>query len=151
MPHPTAAAADAATAANAADGAAPDAATVELKLSAPSGALLSSLANIAIVPRGHEADKDTLGKTPIGTGPFKFAEWKRGEYIKLDRFADYASHVVRVGRAEFIEIGFVAPSRDTATTFDQLDAIREEIAVALGGLKPGSWLTVDFTADKRWI
>lgn len=66
-----------------------DAGTVELKLSAPSGALLSSLANIAIVPRGHEADKDTLGKAPVGTGPFKFADWKPNGYIQLAKFDKY--------------------------------------------------------------
>jgi peptide/nickel transport system substrate-binding protein len=66
-----------------------DAATVEMKLSAPSGALLSSLANIAIVPRGHEADKETLGKAPIGTGPFKFADWKPNGYIQLAKFDKY--------------------------------------------------------------
>jgi peptide/nickel transport system substrate-binding protein len=26
---------------------------------------------------------------PIGAGPFKFVEWKRGEYIRFDRFSDY--------------------------------------------------------------
>jgi peptide/nickel transport system substrate-binding protein len=26
---------------------------------------------------------------PIGTGPFKFVEWKRGEYIKVERYENY--------------------------------------------------------------
>ncbi|WP_111397136.1 ABC transporter substrate-binding protein [Humitalea rosea] len=26
---------------------------------------------------------------PIGTGPFRFAEWQRGNFIRLERFADY--------------------------------------------------------------
>jgi predicted Co/Zn/Cd cation transporter (cation efflux family) len=66
-------------------------------------------------------------------------------------FSDFSSHVVRSGRQQFIEIGFVAPSGDTTMSFEQLDAIRHEIAVAMGGLNPGYWLTVDFTADERWI
>ena len=64
---------------------------------------------------------------------------------------DYDSHVVKSGRQQFIEIGLVAPSGDTETNFDRLDAIRAEIAAAMGGASPGYWLTVDFTADKRWI
>lgn len=66
-------------------------------------------------------------------------------------FSDFSSHVVRSGRQKFIEIGFVAPSGDTTMSFEQLDAIRHEIAAAMGGLNPGYWLTVDFTADERWI
>ena len=66
-------------------------------------------------------------------------------------FSSYSSHVVRSGRQQFIEIGFVAPSGQTTMSFEQLDAIRREIALAMGGLNPGYWLTVDFTADERWI
>lgn len=66
-------------------------------------------------------------------------------------FSSYSSHVVRSGRQRFIEIGFVAPSGAMTTTFEELDAIRREIALAMGGLNPGYWLTVDFTADERWV
>jgi predicted Co/Zn/Cd cation transporter (cation efflux family) len=31
------------------------------------------------------------------------------------------------------------------------DAIRREIADALGGEGPQRWLTIDFTADPRWL
>lgn len=66
-------------------------------------------------------------------------------------FTDHRYHVTRVGRAQFIEIGFVAPSAGTSKTLGELDTIRQEIADAMGGLRPGYWLTVDFTADVRWI
>lgn len=66
-------------------------------------------------------------------------------------FSSFSSHVVRSGRQQFIEIGFVAPSGQTTKSFEELDAIRREIALAMGGLNPGYWLTVDFTADERWI
>lgn len=66
-------------------------------------------------------------------------------------FIAHQSYVTRVGRAQFIEIGFVSPTASTAMTFGELDTIRQEIADAMGGLRPGYWLTVDFTADRRWI
>jgi cation diffusion facilitator family transporter len=66
-------------------------------------------------------------------------------------FSDCSSHVMRSGRQQFIEIGLVAPSGEISKTFAELDAIRAEIALAMGGLSPGYWLTVDFTADKRWV
>jgi predicted Co/Zn/Cd cation transporter (cation efflux family) len=73
------------------------------------------------------------------------------EVAERHGFVDYDSHVVKSGRQQFIEIGLVAPSGDTQTNYERLDAIRAEIAAAMGGASPGYWLTVDFTADKRWI
>ncbi|MEZ2409660.1 peptide/nickel transport system substrate-binding protein [Bosea sp. OAE752] len=74
---------------------APDDKTVVFQLDKPSALFLSSLARTDCAMTGI-LHKDSLKADgsfdkPIGTGPFKFAEWKRGEYIKLDRFADYAS------------------------------------------------------------
>lgn len=69
--------------------AAPDATTVTLTLKEPSAPLLTSLATIAIVPRGFETDKDSLQKQPVGTGPFKFKEWQPNNFIALDKHAGY--------------------------------------------------------------
>jgi len=66
-------------------------------------------------------------------------------------FIEYTWHVARVGRQQFIEIGLVAPSGALTKSFEELDQIREEISDAMGGKEPGCWLTVDFTADRRWI
>lgn len=66
-------------------------------------------------------------------------------------FHAYDSHVSRSGRQQFVEIGLVADADAPARRFADLDAIREEIAAALGEPGPGTWLTVDFTADARWI
>jgi len=69
----------------------PDDYTVRLKLSKPSAVLLPKLAEayglrVAIVPK--EA-VDELATKPIGTGPFKFKEWVKGDHITLERFDDY--------------------------------------------------------------
>lgn len=66
-------------------------------------------------------------------------------------FSDYTSHVARVGRQQFVEIGLVSPSGASTKSFQELDQIRQEISDALGREGPGWWLTVDFTADRRWI
>jgi predicted Co/Zn/Cd cation transporter (cation efflux family) len=66
-------------------------------------------------------------------------------------FVAHASHVTRLGRAQFVEIGFVAASPQVTVSFEELDAIREEVTLALGGLCPRNWVTVSFTASRRWI
>ncbi len=66
-----------------------DPATVELTLKEPSAPLLTSLATIAIVPRGFVSDKDGLQKQPVGTGPFRFAEWQPNGFIRLEKHAGY--------------------------------------------------------------
>jgi peptide/nickel transport system substrate-binding protein len=63
--------------------------TVEMKLKEPSAPLLTSLATLAIVPKGMEANKDALQKAPVGTGPFKFQEWQPNGFILLVRHDKY--------------------------------------------------------------
>ena len=66
-------------------------------------------------------------------------------------FIDHSSYVRQFGRQQFIEIGLVAASGSDTRSFDELDAIRNEIAAGLGRSGPGYWLSVDFTADKSWL
>ena len=46
-----------------------------------------------IVPKHHLEGKDLksapLGNNPIGTGPYTFNEWKKGQYIRLDKNENY--------------------------------------------------------------
>jgi peptide/nickel transport system substrate-binding protein len=37
-------------------------------------------------------DSKGFFSTYVGTGPFRFAEWKLGEYVRLERFADYSPY-----------------------------------------------------------
>ena len=66
-----------------------DATTVELRLKEAQAPLLVSIATIAIVPRRMQADKDSLQRQPVGTGPFAFAEWQPNSFIRLAKHAGY--------------------------------------------------------------
>lgn len=72
-----------------------DPATVVFKLDKPSALFLSSLARTDCAMTGilhrDSVKADGSFDKPIGTGPFKFDEWKRGERVRLQRFADYAA------------------------------------------------------------
>ncbi len=64
--------------------------TVKFVTEGLGGPLIDQLASgkgAGIIPAG--ADMDRQGSHPIGTGPFKFAEWREGYSITLERFEDY--------------------------------------------------------------
>jgi peptide/nickel transport system substrate-binding protein len=65
-----------------------DAATVEIVTDPPFAPLLSHLAHpvAAIVPVAQAA---TLGREPVGTGPFTFVRWVDGSEVVLAANADY--------------------------------------------------------------
>ena len=63
--------------------------TVQIKLSRPNATFLQILAlNFAsVVPQ--EAVTADFGRTPVGTGAFKLAEWTIGQRVVLERNPDY--------------------------------------------------------------
>lgn len=77
------------------DASAPDASTFVLKIDHKSAVLLDTLARtdcgMTAVLSKDSVKADGSWDKPIGTGPFKFGEWKRGEYITLTAFKDYVS------------------------------------------------------------
>ena len=66
-------------------------------------------------------------------------------------FKTYTSYVAKVGRAQFIEIHIAVPTAMRLDNVATVDAIRREIAEAIGEEGPQRWLTIDFTADPRWL
>ncbi len=66
---------------------APDQLTVEIELSAPRSSFLFNMArgDSVVLPRGIK----NPSTEPVGTGPFEFVDWKRGDSVTLRRFDDY--------------------------------------------------------------
>jgi len=66
----------------------PDPLTVVVKLSRPEGLFLWNLGwgdAVIVAPESAETNKTT----PIGTGPFRFVEWKKADSVRLARRDDY--------------------------------------------------------------
>jgi peptide/nickel transport system substrate-binding protein len=74
---------------------APDPHTVVLTLDAPFEPfmLMFDVTACAIVPKhiydGTDYRTNPANQKPIGTGPFQFVEWQRGNFIRMKRFDDY--------------------------------------------------------------
>lgn len=72
-----------------------DAGTVEITLEKPSAVFLGLMSRPEcgytgiISPESVGADGSFI--KPIGTGPFQWDEWKKGEYIRLAKFGEYVS------------------------------------------------------------
>jgi predicted Co/Zn/Cd cation transporter (cation efflux family) len=66
-------------------------------------------------------------------------------------FKTYTSYVAKVGRAQFIEVHIAVPAGMRLDNVATVDAIRGEIAEAIGDEGRHRWLTIDFTADPRWL
>lgn len=68
--------------------------TVEFQLPQVSPAFEAALVQVFPIPKHiyeNETDleKSTKNASPVGSGPFKFKEYKAGEYLTLDRFDNY--------------------------------------------------------------
>ncbi len=61
--------------------------TVEITLSRPTSIFLNTLASVGIVPE-HAYGED-YGINPIGSGPYKFVEWRRQEQLIFTANEDY--------------------------------------------------------------
>lgn len=73
----------------------PDANTVIFKLKQPYGPFINAFetGSMPIVPKhiyeGTDYTTNPMNATPIGTGPFKFDKWEKGNFIHLVKNEDY--------------------------------------------------------------
>ncbi|KAB0264548.1 ABC transporter substrate-binding protein [Microvirga brassicacearum] len=74
---------------------APDPMTVLFRIDKPNALFLNALARtdcgMTAILHKDSVKADGSWDKPVGTGPFQLDEWKRGEYIQLARFSDYAN------------------------------------------------------------
>ena len=73
----------------------PDALTAVFNLENPAPYMLRALSGYEspIVPKhlleGQDPRNADLANKPVGTGPFKFVEWKKGQFVRLDKNENY--------------------------------------------------------------
>lgn len=72
--------------------------TAKIILPSSSAGFLGGLSQVYCIPKHiydgvKDIGKSDLNNKPIGSGPFKFVEYKSGEYFKVARFDDYFDKV----------------------------------------------------------
>jgi ABC-type transport system substrate-binding protein len=81
--------------------------TVQLITKDPFGPMLPSLAHSAGGIVSYDATQKSgkdFGTQPVGTGPFKFVEWVRGERIVLQKNPDYWGAAPKIDRIIFLAV-----------------------------------------------
>ena len=150
-----------------------DAHTVEFTLKEPFGAFIFafSASGCPMMPKHVYAGKGDLranpaNDTPIGTGPFKLAEWQRGSFIHLVRHADYWApgkpylddifyYIIPDGaqRVAALESGRVDMAQYNDIEFFELPRLRKlpQLTYTTQGseaISPISWLDVNLRLPK---
>ncbi len=77
-----------------------DATTVKVTLAKPQGNFLFNMAwgdAVIVAPESI----DTIKSNPVGTGAFKFGDWKQGDSISLEKNADYWGEPAKLDSATF--------------------------------------------------
>ena len=117
--------------------------TVEIKTDGPDAMVLTNLCHHgnAIVPKklideGHDFNED-----PIGTGPYKLVEWKRGDSLTFEAFDDYFLGAPKIKNMTW-KIIPEGSSRTIALEAGEIDMIIEVEAMDGDRLKENSDLTV---------
>ncbi|MGO8858784.1 MAG: ABC transporter substrate-binding protein [Steroidobacteraceae bacterium] len=77
-----------------------DGRTLRVSLSRRSGGLLQSLAWGSMVMVAPASATDNA-RHPVGTGPFRFSEWRRGDSLTLERYDDYWGQPAQLDAATF--------------------------------------------------
>ncbi|WP_454853350.1 ABC transporter substrate-binding protein [Rhizobium binxianense] len=109
----------------------PDPETLVLHLSAPTGSLIYWLgwpASVMVGSKSAAGDKTT----PVGTGPFKFASWAKGDRVELVKNPDYWNKAVSV-KLDKVTFRFIADPQAQAAALKSgdLDAFPEFAAPEL--------------------
>ena len=128
--------------------------TVEIKTDGPDAMVLSNLTSHgnAIVPKklideGHDFNAD-----PIGTGPYKFVKWNRGDSLEFEAFEDYFEGAPSIKHMTW-KIIPEGSSRTIALEAGEIDFIIEVEAMDADRLKGNDDLTViDYNATNlTWL
>jgi peptide/nickel transport system substrate-binding protein len=127
----------------------PDATTALIKTTAPVGPLLQNLTRAFMLPPDAYANA-SFAEKPIGTGPFKLAEWAKGERVVLEASTSYWQFgLPKANKITWREVPEVS-TRVSALERGELDLVLGIPAEEFPRLKGVSSLNIDSGPIPRW-
>ena len=115
------------------------------KLKSPNSTFLNTVATVGIVP--EHLYGENYGTEPVGSGAFKFVEWKKGEQIILEANEDYYGKI-----PAFKKVVLVFMSEDTAfaaVKSGDADVAQVSTSIASSNTVSGYYLRNVTTLDNR--
>ena len=130
--------------------------TVKITTPGPSALLLSDLAHHgnAIVPKKLLDENHDFATDPIGTGPYKHVEWKRGDSVEFEMFDDYSDEEHMPSIQHMIwKIIPEGSSRTIALEAGEVDYIVDVEAMDVERLEAADGITLDKIAatNHMWM
>ncbi|WP_110926450.1 ABC transporter substrate-binding protein [Bacillus massiliglaciei] len=128
--------------------------TIAIHLSKPFSEFPRMLAQVnslqIVSPEAIKKDgNDSMGENPVGTGPFKFSDRKRGENITIVRNDDYWGEKAKLDKVIFRPLSDPA-SRVLAIQNDEVDIIAVPPADSIENLKEQGFEVVSGTPPHVW-
>ncbi|MGE3269378.1 MAG: ABC transporter substrate-binding protein [Chloroflexota bacterium] len=120
----------------------------------PFGALLGHLTMLGMLPASAAANEDAFFESPVGTGPFSFAGWTRGESIDLTANPNYwNSGIPKVQSARFRFIPEVSTRAAglRAGEIDVIDRIPADMVSTLQGDTGVQVLSRPAIETQQWV
>jgi len=106
---------------------APDPDTVIFRFKQPYGPFLQRLdvVEASIIPKhiydGKDLEKDPATAKPIGTGPFKFTDYVKGDHVTLDRNTSYFKKDAAGGQLPYLDKAILRIIPNTTTAVQALE------------------------------
>ena len=117
--------------------------TLEIKTDGPDAMVLSNLCHHgnAIVPKKLIDEGHDFNAEPIGTGPYKFVKWNRGDSLEFEAFEDYFEGAPSIKNMTW-KIIPEGSSRTIALEAGEVDMIIEVEAMDVERIESNSDLTL---------